>query len=403
MSISRDDRILFVVIVLAVVAASAGLVFGLDAFAGADNSTTQTFDGNVSARLAALDGVAATREVVIQRGNETSRTVERVRLRPDSGAIRATKLSGPGRTDVRVSNESVLWLYDQDAETVTLLRQDRSSAAGRLDRVSRLVRQLNGSTDAPATGDTPESDVGVSPLPVVPAGGDSQQAVRPAAAQDRYSVSYRGINSVDGRQATVVEIAQTGSVSEPVSNYTQTLWLDAEWYYPIKQQTAWTQGGQRRSITTTYRNVTFNPGLGVETFVFDPPSTATVETPDTPDQQQYETVTALRADAELSVPEPALHGSFTLAGATRTTGRIDSIGLRYVNSSRVVTVAKLAPNIEPRTDGEILTVAGRRATYRNLGPTEVITWSCEGVQYKVGGENVPQDRLVDIAHSVGCE
>lgn len=397
---NRDEYLLFFLFALGLVAASIGLIVGLDALVGEGAPTDQTRTENASTQLESLDSLTATREVVTTRGNETSRTVERVALRPDTGDSRATRVSGPGLNDVRVSNGSTLWLYDRDSETVKRLTVERTGSTSRLDRIVRLVSQLNLSADA--TAESSAEDIGVSPLPVVPTGSQSQQTVGPAQAQGSYTVTYQGTESVDGRATVVVELSQSSSVSEPVANFTQTLWLDSEWYYPLKQRTAWMQGGQQQAITTTYTNVTFTPDLTTSTFVFDPPANATVETPDTPDQQQYDSVAPLREDATLSVPVPTIPESFTLARATRTTGRIDSIGLRYVNSSSVVTVAKLSPRIEPRTDGEILTVAGQRATYRNLGPKQVITWSCNGVQYKVGGRNLPEGQLADVAHSVGC-
>ncbi len=401
MTASRTEYLPFLLFVLGLVAASMGLIVGLDALVGEGTPTDQTVEENASTRLESLDSLTATREIVTTRGNETSRTVERVALRPETGDARVTMISGPGINDVRVSNGSALWLYDRDSETVKRLTLEGTTSTGRLDRIGRLVSQLNLSTDS-----TTESSIdaaGVSPLPVVPTGSQSQQRVRPAGVQGSYTVTSQETETVDGRSAVVVELAQSSTVSEPVTNYTQTIWLDSEWYYPLKQRTSWMQGGQQRAITTTYSNVSFNPDLNAATFVFDPPANTTVETPDTPEQQQYNSVAALRDEATLSVPAPMVPESFTLARATRTTGRIDSIGLRYVNSSSVVTVAKLSPSIEPRTDGEILTVAGQRATYRNLGPKQAITWSCNGVQYKVGGRNLPRDQLVDVAHSVGCE
>jgi outer membrane lipoprotein-sorting protein len=400
MAVSRDTVLFFLLFALAVFATSVGVVVGLEALLGGDGPPEDGLGANVSTRLDSVDGLTATREVTITRGTETSRTVERVALKPGSGKIRTELLSGPGLNDVRVSNGSLLWLYDRDTDTVKRFSRESSATGSRLDRIPSLVAQLNASVGE--TADTSE-EVGVSPLPVVPDGGHSQDAVGPAGTQGSYTVSYQGTDAVDGRSTVVIELVQSSPVSEPVANFTQTLWLDSDRYYPLKQQTGWTQGGKRRVITTTYRNVTFNPGLDTETFVFDPPANATIETPETPDQQQYDSIGALREDARLSVPTPTVPESFTLVRATRTTGRIDSIGLRYANSSRVLTVAKLSPSIEPRTDGENLTVAGRQATYRNLGPKQVITWSCDGVQYKVGGRNVPQPQLVDVARSVGCK
>jgi outer membrane lipoprotein-sorting protein len=394
---SHDERIPFVLLVLGVVAVSLGLVAGLDVAVGESGSTGELFDGNVSAQLERVDGLTATREVVVRHDNRTSTTVERVAARPGTGAVRATTLSGSD-TDLRVSNGSVLWLYDRDAGTAT--RLTRSPSATRLgDRISRLVTRLE--TPAESGDGTQTPSVGVSPLPVVPADTSGQTMTEPTG-QRNYTVSYGGTESVDGRAAVVVELAQSDAGAGPVTNFTQTLWLDSRWYYPLKQRTAWVLGGQRRAITTTYRNVTFNPDIAPSTFVFDPPPNATVEAPETPTQQRYDSVGALRSEATLSVPRPALPDSFALVRATRTTGRVDSIGLRYANATSTLDIAKITPVIEPTTDGTTVAVAGKQATYRNLGPEGVLTWSCDDVQYKVSGRNVPRAQVVAVARSVAC-
>lgn len=395
-------------LVLSVVLAAAagiGLVMGLGVLgSGGDAAAGPALDENVSAQLSSLEGLVATRETVVARATETSRTVERVSHRPRTGDIRALVRSGPGAVDVRVSNGSVLWLYDRDTATVKRIPLDgRSDRERRLpDRVERLLVQLNRSDDDGGAGTSSR----VSPLPVVPAADGSPGTVDGPVGGDRgtYLVSFDGTETVDQRRTYVVELRRTGAGGEPVANYTQTLWLDAEWYYPLQRQTAWTQGGNRTVITTTYTNVTFDPGLSDSTFDFEPPSNATVERADAADQRRYGSADALRAAANMSVPRPAVPESFALADATRTTGRVDSLGLRYVNATGVVSVAKLDTVVEPTTEGERLTVAGREATYRDLGPEQTVVWSCDGRQYKISGRGLPNPRatLVDVAASVGC-
>lgn len=388
-----------------VVLASVGLVFGLGGLdSGGDTASGPTIDENVSARLATLDGFVATRETVIDRANGTTRTVERVSHRPRTGATRALVRSGPGETDVRVANGSVLWLYDRKTNTATRLPLDeRASRGSRIsDRVERLFAQLDRSDDA-QEGVTSSR---VSPLPVVPAADGRTRHVDGPAAGDRgaYAVTFGGTATVGDRRAYVVELRRTGTSGEPVANYTQTLWLDVEWYYPLQRQTAWTQGGERTVITTTYTNVTLNPGLTDSTFRFEPPPNATVEALETPDQRHYESIAALQAAANMSVPRTDVPESFALADATRTTGRVDSLGLRYVNATAVVTVAKLDTVVEPTTEGEQVTVAGRDATYRDLGPEQTVVWSCEERQYKISGQGLPNPKgtLLDVAASIGC-
>lgn len=402
-STGRRNSLRLVLPVVLVVVAGVGLVIGLGVLGG-DTAAGPALDENVSTRLASLDGLVATRETVVSRGTGTTRTVERVTHRPRTGATRALVRSGPGTVDVRVSNGSVLWLYDRETETVTRIGLDgRSDRGSRIfDRVERLVAQLNRSDDAGEAGTSSQ----VSPLPVVPAADGRTEAIDGPVGGNRgtYAVSFDGTETVGERRTYVVELRRTGAGGEPVANYTQTLWLDTQWYYPLQRQTAWIQGGNRTVITTTYTNVTFNPGLSSSTFGFEPPSNATVETGDAAEQRRYESVDALRAVANVSVPRPAVPESFALASATRTTGRIDSLGLRYVNATSVVSVAKLDTVVEPTTEGERVTVAGRAATYRDLGPDQTVVWSCDGSQYKISGRGLPnpKETLVEVATSVGC-
>jgi outer membrane lipoprotein-sorting protein len=395
------------VLVLAVVlVGSVGVAATLTALddGGSAAATRPVVTDDASAQLDALDGLTAVRETTIRRGSETTRTVERVSLDLASGSSRARQLSGPGDVDLRVSNGSTLWLYDRDANTVVLLETDGpAGGASSLDAIPRLLTRVQ-EPAATATGTRATPTPGVSPLPVVPsAPGSSQRVAGPAgASRGTYTVSLVGNETVDGRSAYVLKITQVTRAAGPVANYTQRLWLDSEWYYPLQRRTAWTQGGERTVVTTTYRNVTFEPGFGASTFTFDPPANATVERPETPDQRRYETVAALRAAANVSVPEPRVPEHFALARATRTSGRVTSVGLRYVNATGVLEVATLEPAYRTSSEGQRVTVAGQNATYRNLGPEQTVVWTCDGTQYKVSGQGLSRSFLLEMAGSVGC-
>lgn len=395
-----------VLVIAVVLVTSVGIATTLTTLNGDGDAVTEpaAFTDNASAQLDALDGLTASRETVIRRGNETSRTVERVSLDLQTGSVRARQLSGPGTIDRRVSNGSALWLYDRESNTVTLLETGGAAAgASSLDRIPRLFARLQQSAVS-ATESATTPTPGVAPLPVVPPTTDPvQQVAGPAGASSgTHIISFVGNTTVDGRPVYVVAIEQSVRGAEPVANYTQTLWLDEEWYYPLQRRTAWTQGGERTVITTTYRNVTFDPGLGASRFTFEVPTNATVERPETPDQRQYNSVATLRAAANMSVPDPTVPESFVLSRATRTTGRITSVGLRYVNATGVLAVAKLQPVYPTRSEGQRVTVAGRNTTYRNLGTEQTVVWTCDGSQYKVTGQGLSRATLLNVAGSVGC-
>jgi outer membrane lipoprotein-sorting protein len=364
-----------------------------------EESVRQPSAEDAAVQLQDLDGFAATRETVIERGTESRRTVDRVHRRLGK-AVRIERRSGPGRVDLVVANASGRWQYDRGTNTATWYDVNGSGKAG-FDQIPRLLARLN-RTAATGTDATPTR--GVSPLPVVPAAGGNASVDGPAgAATGGYAVSYEGTEPVDGRTAFVISVSQADAGATPVANYTQTLWLDAERYVPLKRQTGWTQGGERTVVTATYTNVTFDPEFPAETFRFQPPTNATVERAVAPDQQRYDSVVALRAAASMSVPEPNLPADFVLASATRTDGeRVTSVGLRYVNATATVEFAKIEPVYRPSAEGERVTVAGRPATYRTLGPDRSVVWTCDGTQYKLTTTGVDRAELLALADSVGC-
>lgn len=372
---------------------------------GGDTAATRPgLTDDASAQLDALDGLTAVRETTIKRDSETTRTVERVSLDLATGSHRARQLSGPGDVDLRVANGSALWLYDRDANAVLSLdTDDQAAGADSLDAIPRLLTRVQEAAPT-ARGTATTATPGVSPLPVVPVPPETAQRVTGPAGTSRgsYTVTFVGTETVDGRSAYLLEIGQDARTAGPVTNYTQRLWLDSEWYYPLQRRTAWTQGGERTVITTTYRNVTFDPGFEPSTFSFEIPANATVERPETPDQRRYETVEALRAAANVSIPEPQVPEHFALARATRTTGRVTSVGLRYVNATGVLEVAKLEPAYRAASEGQRVTVAGQNATYRNLGAEQTVVWTCDGTQYKMSGQGLSRSFLLEMAESVGC-
>ena len=340
-----------------------------------------------------IEGVDATRTTVVERGDDVHRTVASVQLRPGTdhrrvGVVEATDR----RHEVVVENDSTVWLYDRDTARVS-----RFSAYGSVggptvgDRVERLFERLD-----VTRADESATVGGVSPLPVVP-----QDAASPATdASDTAALrlSFEGTGEVDGREAYVLELSTAGDES---GAFQQTVWVDTQRFFPLQRQTSWTEDGQRVAVTTVYEDVTFDPGLDDDTFSFDVPANASVETLETPERTAYASVEELRAATDLSVPEPDVPGSLRLAVASETTGQVHGVGLRYVNETAAVSVAKYDRTFPPRGDREV-TVAGQDAAV-SLGSTTSVSWNCDEYRYTVRGEGVGVNALLAVAESVGCE
>lgn len=388
------------IVVLAVVVVFASVAVAGGVFTSPTASTAdRPLGADAADRYAAIDGLSATETTVVERGNATRRTVTDVRTRPGTDHRHAAVVAATDRKyELRVSNGSAMWLYDRDANAAKRLA--RSSAADgptQGERLQRLFTQLN-VTD-PSASASASASPGVSPLPVVPSVSEQPADVDTATASEAaHGVSYEGTEPVDGRTAYVLRIEPHENATDAA--YRQTVWVDAERFFPLQRQTEWTDDGEQVSLTTTYTNVTFDPGLADSTFRFDPPANATVETLDTPETTTYASVSALRADTDRSVPEPDLPPSFGLTYASRTTGRIDGVGLQYANATAQISVATYNRTRPVRGDRTV--TVGDRTAELNLGPTSSVSWNCGEYRYTVRGEGVPPELLVEVARSVQC-
>ncbi|WP_262178077.1 LolA family protein [Haloarcula laminariae] len=353
---------------------------------------TPTVDANVSEQYDSFGALSATRTTVIERdGTVSSRAVHSVVLDPTTGKqrLRLTD-SSVDRYDLRISNGSVLWLHERDRNEVTKIPlTGPSRTAGSADRVRRLLVRAN-LTPAERTGQAP----GVEPLPVVP----QEQGQPPRQSAAGYAVSYVGNETVDGRETYVVDITPR---ADAAATYRQTVWIDTERLYPLKRQTSWRDDGVRTEMTTTYTDVSFDATADPGTFRPDIGPNTSVETADTPETTVYRRRGALAANTSLRVPEPELPPSYEWTYATRTTGEVNGVGLRYVNRSSEITVSKYNYTYEPENPDERRRIDGRPVTV-SPGPTASVSWTCDSFRYTVRGSGVSVDQLVTVGRSVGC-
>lgn len=358
-------------------------------FASTGTADQPQIDADVQQRYQSIDGVNATQTTTITRnGTVASRTTYDAVVQPGTQKKRlAVVTSTVERYDLRVSNGSALWLYDQRRASATRISLSKTDS-DQGERLQRLFAHLNASTAADTTTD-PQS---VEPLPVVPRGEQ-----RPTVSAGSMIVEYRGTESVDGRDAYVIHVAP----NDDTAAYEQTIWVDTEQFFPVKKRTAWTADGERTVVTTTHTNVTYNTGVSEDVFTPNFSDNTTVTVPETPDQQTYESIGALEADTEIRVPKPDIPPGYELTYATQTRGRIHSVGLRYMNRTSLTTVAKYDRPAVGESASEGVTIDGHPAQV-SYGLTTSVSWNCERYRYTVRGEGVSADRLITVGQSVGC-
>jgi outer membrane lipoprotein-sorting protein len=393
---------------VAVVAVLAVAVVGLGAVAlwpTESEAASPPIGHNASDRLASLDGYTATVETVIRTPNGTNQTVERIWRRPGTGSYNAKKVEGDGPARI-VSNGSVTWIYDREANNVTKLELDDPTTQADLqgERIERMFTRLNVTRET--TDETDQATVtpsGDAPLPAVPAGQTAPTEKSPTVeAADQFGVRYEGTDTVADREVYVLSIQPESDDAALLEGYEQTLYVDTEWFLTLKTHTEYERNGGTYETTVTYRSVTFEPGIDDDRFRFDPPENATVDEPDLPERERYESLAALRDDVSLPVPDPDLPERFSFDTAVATTGNVTGASVQY-SSPR----ASLVVGIDNRssfnvTDGEQITIDGREGIYQSLGPTHIVAWECGGYRYSVTANGVGRETVVSIADSIEC-
>lgn len=354
-------------------------------------------DVDVAQRYDELETVQATQASTLTSadGTNESRTRVRIDFTGDDVSQYQRVLEPPARDgDRTVVNGSAAFIYDASENAVTHVPQ-----LGGNQRQSR-GEYFASIVAAARSDDTQAPTSGVSPLPVVPATRDGPSV--PGDAIEGFDVEYLGTQSVAGRTAHGFEMT---SVSDAALSVNRTLWLDSQYYYPLK--TAQTLDFGNRTFETTARltNVTFNAEIPAETFEFDPPPDATVETLNI-STQTFDSLSALRDHVDFSVPEPDVPDDYEFEQARYIGGNATQAGLQYEgpNGERL-TVSKMAyvSNAStPFTTGENVTVAGQDARYVTTASAKVLTWECEASQFSVVATDLEKDALLAVADSVGC-
>jgi outer membrane lipoprotein-sorting protein len=404
-------------VIAAVLAVLAVAVIATGSWLVTDASDSQPIGHDASERVAELDGIAATVETTTVRDNRTTtRIVQRVERRPGTGTVRIEPIDVPERKQwLIVSNGSTTWQYSRPRNRVEKFVSPESVAPDGLETehregewVERLFRRLDVSPGAVNRGKRANTTVQVSPLPVVPL-GDGATPSTPSLNNSLFHLEFRGTDRIAGRQAYVLHIESAGETDTTVTDYTQTLFVDTEWFVVLRTHTEVTVDGRRLEQTRTYRTVSFNPGLDDDRFTFTPPPDATVETVKLPPESvaSYGSLAELRDAVETPVPEPELPATLEFRGATIGGAENSVIRMEYANATARVVITKNRETggiTRIQTAGEeSVDIDGNEGVYDAGVVRQTLSWQCGNVAYSVTGEGISKERLLQVAESVTCQ
>lgn len=358
---------------------------------------------DVSAAVAEMETLSATQVSQMEVDGTTNHSRTALRVAVDGDTVRQfSRVLGPESRagDVSVLGDEESVFYDASENTVTRFPRTRRSRSlgGRIDYYANIVAAArNGSTVSP-----PEQ--GVSPLPVVPV--ESGEPAVDSDAIEGYEVEYLGTQRVADRTAHGFRLA---AVTDAALEMNRTVWLDAEYYYPLRSEQTLVLGDRTYEVSRHLENVSFNADLPADTFEWTPPENATEESIDI-DTERFGSVDALAAAAPVSVPHPDIPGGYSFESGRVTTGNATQVSVEYADADgETLTVSKLSIDRNQSRDapgfdaGENVTVAGQNATYLVTGQSKLVTWRCGDDQYSVMATALDRESLLAVAESVACQ
>lgn len=298
--------------------------------------------------------------------------------------------------DVTLVNSSGALMYDASNNSVTRIPQSTTTGTPR-DRAAFLASIVEAARDD----EVAKPADGVSPLPVVPSTRTAPEI--PSDAIDGFDVTYLGTDTVAGRTAHGFELTPA---SEAAISIEQTLWLDHEYFYPLK--THQVLETDNRTIETTVRltEVTFDTDLPEDAFEFDIPENATVDTIDF-DSETFDSLAAVRAATNRTIPSPDVPAGYEFQQAQLFGDRTTQVSLQYVSGNgERLSVAMLGNTSDVGgglTGGENVTVAGNDGRYVTTGQTKLLTWSCGERRYTLTASALDRDQLLAVGESIDCE
>lgn len=348
-----------------------------------------------------VDGVEMTINVTRQHEGNRSWTVQEIATRPQTREFRnIVRSTGPPSADERgslapgsrvVSNGSVRYLYPADSDRV--FRSDVSDVSrNRSEQIRRLVAAVNDDTNDPIR----HPDLGLSPLPIVPAGSGSATSENDSTRwrDEMVTVQYRGTETVAGRNTYVLDLQPVG---ENASLLDATLWLDTEYLYPIKRHTVIVSHGERYEFTSIPQNVTFNPDFSPGTFSVESGSIS--ENVSVVETESYDSYSEMAADIDRPLPEPDVPPGFEFESGFRSDGERSQVSVTYTKRRGESIRVSVFGESGRLTGGQREVIRGQRVVLRTYEGQRHLVWNDDERQYSVSG-TVTNQTLRHVAASI---
>lgn len=324
-----------------------------------DTPSDETIEDHALSNNTTVDSVTGT--VVIESNlGETNRTMTADIWQEPPDKVRYEYTDGPTEGNVMVSNGSTFWMYNESENTARRLQLSQFRS-GSLENLRMAFQNLS----------------------------------------DQFTADYKGEATVSGRETYAVSVQPgDGPLGDTITN--QTVWLDQENWFPVKQETTVSIGNDTSTTTATYSNLSYNESIPDDKFTFEPPEDAKVIDTELPDSTSYSSIEDAESAVNFSVNEPnALDGSVTNVTVTKATNQT-SVSVMYQDGSSSYIFSQ--STADTPMNGEEVSIDGLKngsASYQSIGDQGVLQWSDGEFSYSVS-DDLSKSSLIDVAASMYC-
>lgn len=324
-----------------------------------ETPSDETIEDHALSNNTTIDSVTGT--VVIESDlGETNRTMTADIWQKPPDKVRYEYTDGPTEGDVLVSNGSTFWSYNESQNTARRLQLSELNSES-FQNLQKAFQNLS----------------------------------------DQFNADYKGEATVSGRETYAVSVQPgNGTFGETISN--QTVWLDQENWFPVKQETTVSVGNDTGTTSVTYSDLSYNESIPDDKFTFEPPEDAKVIDTELPTPKSFSSIENAESAVNFSIKEPdSLDGSVNNVSVTSTNNQT-AVSVMYQDDSDVRMFHQ--STAETPINGEDVSIDGLKngnASYQSIGDQGILQWNDGEFSYSISGD-LSKSSLVDVAESMYC-
>lgn len=211
-----------------------------------------------------------------------------------------------------------------------------------------------------------------------------------------YDLKLLGSEKINGRDCYVIDAKPK---KEDVLGMKMKLWVEKEFWYPIKIEMEFDVFGNKSKSIVEYRNLSFNSGLSDDLFEFTPPPEVNVSELklQMPSKLTIEEAQQ-NVDFEILVPEYTAEYEFDYAMVSEFEG---DVSLTYIKGNSYLSIVE-SRNETLLPNSKIVKVGKVEGNISDLFGFKTLQFKCGDIYIRISAE-LSEEEIIKIAESFDCE